>query len=321
MNTRKSLLLSSSLLLGILIVVLLSLLVIGDSGKAFWLAHTPVVERPTATPTDMPTFTPTPIPPTPTPTPPPPLTYLMAHGNQQLQEIALTFDDGPSPGYTDAILPILQRYHILATFFMLGVWVQRYPDLARAVVAGGHTIGDHSWAHPDLTRLSNGQITWQLTTTRDTIEQVTGTQPVIFRPPYGAYTRRVLDIAASLNLSSILWNVDPRDWARPGSDAIVNRVLNSTQPGSIILLHDGGGNRSQTVDALPTIIEQLQARGLVFVTIPQMLRHLAASGAARASLSGTPAASSPGSPARSALTWRDLITQRNRRRARSDTQP
>ena len=279
MHTRRPLWLSSSVLSGTLIVALLSLLVSGDSGKAFGLLHPLIVQRQTATPTEMPPFTPTPIPPTPTPTPPPPLVYLAAHGNQHLPEIALTFDDGPSPGYTDAILAILHLHRVRATFFMLGVWVQRYPDLARAVVRSGCAVGDHTWGHPDLTRLSNDQIIWQLTTTRDTIQQVTGVRPTLFRPPYGAYTFRVLDIAASLKLSSIVWNVDPKDWARPGSDAIINRVLSTTQNGSIILLHDGGGNRSQTIAALPTIIEQLEARGFVFVTIPELLSHLASTGA------------------------------------------
>ena len=203
-----------------------------------------------------------------------PQVYLTAHGNQQLPEIALTFDDGPSPGYTNTILAILERYHIHATFFMLGVWVQRYPDLARAVFADGDVIGDHTWGHPDLTKLGNDQINQQLANTRDIIQQTTGARAALFRPPYGAYTRRVLDLAAALQFSTIVWSVDPRDWSRPGTDAIMSRVLNATQNGSIILLHDGGGDRSQTVAALPTIIEQLQQRGFTFVTIPQLLIHL-----------------------------------------------
>ncbi len=247
--------------------VLLALLVIGDSSGIFRLAQPPAAvhqkKKPAATPT-----------PSPTPTPPPPLVYLMAHGNPKLREIALTFDDGPSPGYTQAILGVLRHYHVRATFFMLGIWVQRYPDLARAVVADGHAVGDHTWNHPDLTGLSASQVRWQLTRTRSIIQKITGVVPYLFRPPYEAFNRQILDIAHSLKLSTILWNIDPSDWARPGVSVIINTVLTNAQNGSIILMHDGGGNRSQTVKALSTIIEHLQHRGFTFVTIPQMLRHL-----------------------------------------------
>ncbi|HEY7350108.1 MAG TPA: polysaccharide deacetylase family protein [Ktedonobacterales bacterium] len=248
------------LFLAILVAVLLTLLVISDSRPSS-LAQQPA--RPTATPT-----------PTPTPTPPPPLVYLAAHGNPKLHEIALTFDDGPSAGYTRAILNVLQHYHVLATFFMLGIWVQRYPDLARAVVAAGDAVGDHTWNHLDLTTLSAHQITQQLTNTRNIIQQVTGVHPYVFRPPYEAYNRQVLDIAHSLKLSTILWNIDPHDWARPGVGSIISTVRVNAKNGAIILMHDGGGDRSQTVKALPTIIEQLQKRGFTFVTIPQLLVHL-----------------------------------------------
>lgn len=270
---RKSLRSLSSVL--IVALVILSLLGISTSGQTGGAKHPPIAGK-TAAPTATPTPSPTPSPTRPPPPPfiPMPQVYLTAHGNQQLPEIALTFDDGPSPGYTNTILAILERYHIHATFFELGVWVQRYPDLARAVFADGDVIGDHTWGHPDLTKLGNDQINQQLANTRDIIQQATGVRTALFRPPYGAYTRRVLDLAAALQFSTIVWSVDPRDWSRPGTDAIISRVVNATQNGSIILLHDGGGDRSQTVAALPTIIEQLQQRGFTFVTIPQLLIHL-----------------------------------------------
>jgi peptidoglycan/xylan/chitin deacetylase (PgdA/CDA1 family) len=272
-------------------MALLSLLVIGDGTISLSFAHRVLLVRPTATPTDTPTPTPTAtFTPAPTATPQPPVVYLATHGNFNQPEIALTFDDGPSPGYTSAILDILAHYQVPATFYVLGVWVQRYPDLARAEVAAGHAIGDHSWGHPDLTRLSAGQVTGQLADTRAIIQQVMGVQTSIFRPPYGAYNRQILTIASGLGLSTILWNVDPRDWSRPGTGAIINNILGNTRNGSIILLHDGGGNRSQTVDALSTIIERLRARGFVFVSIPQLLSHLAlasgANGSAGAARSG-----------------------------------
>lgn len=262
------------LLLAALLLALLCLLITGSAS----LTTAPTITlapTPTATTTPTATSTPSPTPTsTPSPTPQPFQGKAIGHGDTSRREIALTFDDGPAPTYTAAILNILQQYHVPATFFMLGVWVQRYPNLARAVVSDGFAVGDHSWSHPDLTKLNASQITQQLSTTSQMIFQMTGTQPVLFRPPYGAYNRQVLNSAAALQLTTIIWNVDPRDWSRPGTGAIINNVLANTRNGSIILLHDGGGIRTQTVAALPTIIERLRARGFTFVTVPQMLQHL-----------------------------------------------
>jgi polysaccharide deacetylase family sporulation protein PdaB len=211
---------------------------------------------------------------TPAPTPEPPLIYLTAHGNPDLPEIALTFDDGPAPQYTEAILQVLRSHRVKATFFLLGRWVQQYPDLAREVVADGHAVGDHSWSHADLTQLSESQASQELTSTRDIIQQVTGVKTTLFRPPYRAYNRQLLDLAASLHFSTILWSIDPHDWEMPGVGPIISTALGNAQNGAIILMHDGGGDRSQTVAALSSIIERLQAQGFTFVTIPQMLSHL-----------------------------------------------
>ena len=249
------------------VAVLLGMLVIAVTVSASDMARQATAHSQASAPTPTPTATPT-------PTPPPPLVYLAAHGNPDLREIALTFDDGPAQGYTEAVLGVLRHYHVLATFFMLGIWVQRYPDLARAVVADGDAIGDHTWNHLDLTQLTASQIRQQLANTRSIIQKVTGVTSYLFRPPYEAFNRQVLNIAHALKLSTILWNVDPRDWARPGVSAIVNNILTNTHNGSIILMHDGGGDRSQTVKALATVIERLQKRGFTFVTIPQILRHL-----------------------------------------------
>jgi peptidoglycan/xylan/chitin deacetylase (PgdA/CDA1 family) len=205
---------------------------------------------------------------------PDPIVPVSFHGNYSLPEIALTFDDGPEPVYTADVLAILRQYGVHATFFMLGIWVQRYPDLAKAVQANGHAIGNHSWSHPDLTKLSSDDIQQQLASTVKVIKQALGVRPMLFRPPYEALDRRVLSIAASLKLSTILWDVDPADWMLPGAPAIASSVLSHLHDGAIILMHDGGGIRSQTVQALPTIIQQAHARGYQFVTIPQMLQRL-----------------------------------------------
>ncbi|HEY7123388.1 MAG TPA: polysaccharide deacetylase family protein [Ktedonobacterales bacterium] len=198
----------------------------------------------------------------------------ISHGNPHLPEIALTFDDGPSSGYTTQVLSVLRKYGVHATFFMLGEWVQRYPTLAQAVLADGHAVENHSWSHPNLTSLSTSAIQQQLANTSNVIQQTIGVAPAFFRPPYGSYNSRVLSVAGSLHLTPVLWDIDPRDWSRPGTSAIVNNVLSHLHNGAIILMHDGGGDRSQTVQALPTIIQQARARGYRFVTVPLLLAQL-----------------------------------------------
>jgi peptidoglycan/xylan/chitin deacetylase (PgdA/CDA1 family) len=200
---------------------------------------------------------------------------LLAHGPTHQPEIALTFDDGPSPEATLPLLAILRQYHVPATFFMLGRCAQRSPELVRAVVAAGHAVGNHSWDHPYLTHLSAAQVRAQLGRTQEALEQISGARPLLFRPPYGYYHRRTLAVCQALGLSAILWNVDPVDWSCPGSAAIRERVLSQLANGAIILLHDGvhdgEASRAQTLEALPEIIEEGQARGFRFVSLPHML--------------------------------------------------
>lgn len=199
---------------------------------------------------------------------------LLYHGNSNLPEIALTFDDGPNPLYTPQVLSILQRYGVKATFFCLGRQARAYPTLVKQEYDAGHVIGNHTWTHPNMTTLSAPSITWQLTTTSNILERITGDRPSFFRPPYGAFNSATLTGANQLGLTTTIWNVDPRDWSLPGTAVIVARVLYQVQKGSIILMHDGGGNRSQTIAALPTIITALRQRGFQFVTLQQLVDHL-----------------------------------------------
>ena len=198
-------------------------------------------------------------------------------GNPQLPEIALTFDDGPSPAATPQVLAILKRYQIHATFFDLGRQVQLYPDLVRQEIAAGCLVGDHTWSHPYLPGLTPDAIRKQIGNTSDMIAQVTGVRPIFFRPPYGAppfggtFNNNVFKIVNSFGLTTVIWNNDAKDWSLPGTATIVQRVLASARNGSIILLHDGGGNRQQTIGALPTIIETLLARHFRFVTMAQLV--------------------------------------------------
>jgi len=180
-----------------------------------------------------------------------PFNYPVFYGNTHLPEIALTFDDGPNPVYTPQILAILRAYHIQATFFDVGYLVKDFPDIVRQEFLQGNSIGNHSWSHPQLTNLSSAGIVSQLESTSNAIQAVTGVRPIVFRPPYGPFNREAIAQAFQQNLTTILWNNDARDWATPCTNVIVNRVLYSVHNGSIVLLHDGGGFRNQTVAALP----------------------------------------------------------------------
>lgn len=207
-----------------------------------------------------------------------PLQIPFAHGRQDFPEVALTFDDGPNPPYTSQILATLQNHHIHATFFTVGQQVKAYPNFGQQESDQGHLVENHSWSHDNFNTLTAESMSWQLTTTNDAVNKTVHILPKMFRPPYGAYNQTVLNRAASLNLTTVTWNVDSLDWTRPGTDGIVSRVLSETKNGSIVLMHDGGGDRSQTVAALPTIIGQLQQRGFCLVTVQQLLNHLSPNG-------------------------------------------
>jgi peptidoglycan/xylan/chitin deacetylase (PgdA/CDA1 family) len=184
-------------------------------------------------------------------------------------DVALTFDDGPSP-YTPTILSILRRYRAHATFFVVGREVQRYPELVRAEHLAGDEIGNHTYTHADLQYLTDSGIASQIESTQAAVHSAAGVEPAWMRPPYGAVDLRVAGVAASLGLQTILWSVDPRDWSLPGPEAIVTRVLAAVQPGSVVIMHDGGGDRSQTAEALLSILDSLRARGYRFLTLSEL---------------------------------------------------
>ncbi len=198
------------------------------------------------------------------------------HGRANQPKVALTFDDGPNPTYTPQILELLKQYNVQATFFAIGEHVQAYPQLVRQEYQEGHAVGNHTWTHPHLPEESRDRIQNELSRTSNVIEQATGTKPVLFRPPYGKVNWNVLKQSSQQGMTTILWSVDTLDWDQPSRtmDDIVNRALSEVGNGSILLLHDGGGNRSPTVAALPTIIINLQQRGYQFVTVQQMINHL-----------------------------------------------
>jgi peptidoglycan/xylan/chitin deacetylase (PgdA/CDA1 family) len=180
--------------------------------------------------------------------------------------IALTIDDGPSPEYTPQVLRLLAKYKVTATFSMIGLEVAAHPGLVREVAAAGHTIANHTWSHPDLAPLAPATVASQIDRAAGAIHHATGREPKLFRAPYGAWSPAVLDQCARAGLTPLDWSVDPRDWSRPGVPSIVANIMRNTRTGSIILEHDGGGNRSQTVAALKLVIPRLQDHGYHFTT-------------------------------------------------------
>jgi peptidoglycan/xylan/chitin deacetylase (PgdA/CDA1 family) len=174
--------------------------------------------------------------------------------------VRLTFDDGPNRTATPEILDTLAAHGVTATFFVVGQMAAAHPAIVRRESREGHTIGNHSWDHPNLTKLNQAQVESELQRTNDVIQQATGTAPTQWRPPYGARNPAVQAAAADVGLTSmVLWTVDPRDWADPPATTVRDRVLQAVRPGSIVLLHDGTG--ANTPEALPMILNGLADMG------------------------------------------------------------
>jgi peptidoglycan-N-acetylglucosamine deacetylase len=193
-------------------------------------------------------------------------------------EVAITFDDGPDPRWTPKILDMLKAANLKAAFFLTGVNAERYPALVRRIVNEGHEIGNHTYYHPNLALCWPEHVRLELNATQLLLETITGRATTLFRPPYAADTQpsqlselTPLQIAQDLNYLVVLENIDPEDWARPGSDVILQRVRQQRRDGNIILLHDGGGDRSQTVAALPRILSWLHIRGDTVVPLSRLL--------------------------------------------------
>lgn len=199
------------------------------------------------------------------------LPQVVFQGSSSKPEIALTFDDGPNPTATQQVLDILKHYHVHATFFCIGENVRDYPALVSQEQADGHIVGNHTWNHPDLTTVSVPVIQQQLTDTSAVLKNAAGVTPTLFRPPYGAINKTVQQQANQQHLQPVLWSIDTQDWSMPGTGAIVHAVLDHAGNGDIVLMHDGGGNRTQTIEALPQIIEGLQQQGFTLVTVPQLI--------------------------------------------------
>ena len=180
--------------------------------------------------------------------------------------VALTIDDGPSPVYTPQILRILRQYGITASFSMIGRNAAAFPGVAREVAAAGHMIVNHTWNHYNLGSMPAVAVQDEIAQATDAIHAATGQRPGMFRAPYGVWPPAVFRCCAQAGLTPLAWSVDPRDWSRPGVRAIVRDIVSDTRTGSIILDHDGGGNRSETVAALKIWLPRLLDAGYQFTT-------------------------------------------------------
>jgi peptidoglycan/xylan/chitin deacetylase (PgdA/CDA1 family) len=183
--------------------------------------------------------------------------------------IAVTFDDGPHATLTPALLDLLARNGIRATFFCLGKRVERYPEIVLRMTSAGHEIGNHSWGHPDLVTLTNDEVRSELQRTDSAIFQAAGVRPVLMRPPYGSLTELQCKwIGQEFGYKVILWNVDSLDWKEPGPDVIASRIVSLAKAGSIVLSHD---IQPQTIGAMPEVLAVLLARGFKFATVSELL--------------------------------------------------
>jgi len=197
-------------------------------------------------------------------------TSFVKEAGTQGRDVALTFDDGPGP-YTPEVLSVLEREHAPATFFVIGEELRYFGASTAREIRDGFAIGNHTETHPMLAHLSAHDQYEELFEQAARIELLDGPRPRLFRPPYGSFNATTFHELARLHQLMVLWSVDTGDYQQPGVETIVQRVIAGAKPGAIFLMHDAGGNRSETIAALPQIISELRKRGLHLVTVPQLL--------------------------------------------------
>jgi peptidoglycan/xylan/chitin deacetylase (PgdA/CDA1 family) len=236
-------------------------------------AAPPAVPEPAPDPSPAPAVSPAPAP-APSPSPvvsralDPAENRPLLELSRERRAVAITVDDGPDPRYTPAVLAALHRHGIRATFFVVGRNAAAHPSLVRAIADEGHHLANHSWSHPDLRHLPEAQVRDELQRTSELLEKATGRATTWFRAPGGDWAPVTMRVCSALGLRPMGWSVDPADWARPGTAKITSRVLGGVRPGSIVLNHDGGGDRSQTVAALRAYLPVLIDRGYAFTAPP-----------------------------------------------------
>ncbi|WP_164849706.1 polysaccharide deacetylase family protein [Niallia taxi] len=196
--------------------------------------------------------------------------------NDSKRFIALTFDDGPSP-YTLEILKILKTLQVKATFFILGESLDKYPGILQAIVEDGHSVANHTMNHPDITQISRDVLLEEIHTLNTELKKSAVQDIRFFRPPYGAINEETYQILHELGIIPVLWDIDTNDWDLSQEDQIEDRVMDGIRGEKeykIILMHDGGGPRERTVQALPRVIEKLKQKGYQFLTMPEYFYHV-----------------------------------------------
>jgi chitin deacetylase len=186
--------------------------------------------------------------------------------------IALTFDDGHWPQTTSKVLAVLKKQNVKATFFVVGKQVEQHPQLVKQAVAEGHAIGNHSWSH-QYHHYSSSAAAHELDKTAALVHKLTGVKTSLFRPPAGILNNGLVASAQQKKYAVVMWSIDSKDWrsGRTTKQALVDNLLKEAKSGGIVLLHDGGGDRSKTIEALPQLITQLKKHGYTFVTVPELL--------------------------------------------------
>lgn len=192
---------------------------------------------------------------------------ILRQGDPESKTVALTFDDGPHPAYTHHLLAVLDRYHVKATFFVVGKMAARHPESVREIFDAGHIVGNHTWGHRRLSKISDPSIAAEWEQCRAILYSITGERAVYCRPPGCSSNADVVLSAARQRMTTVLYTVNGRDYSLPGKNVILNRLLSLVKGGDIILLHDGV---QQTIDIMPKLIETLESRGYEFVTVAQM---------------------------------------------------
>jgi polysaccharide deacetylase family sporulation protein PdaB len=194
--------------------------------------------------------------------------------------VALTFDHSWGNKFTPSILDTLQKNNLKVTFFIMGPWAEKYPEVAKRMVADGHEIASHGYRHENYGDMTPEWVREDIQKSQQQIKAVTGVEPKLLRPPNGHYSQTSLKVTEELGYKTIIWNVDSLDWKNPGKDVIVERVVKRLKPGAIILLH-ASDTPVQTAEALPVLLEQIHAAGYKVVTVGDLLANYADKGLKR----------------------------------------
>src|SRR5262249_22000161 len=213
-----------------------------------------------------------------------PMAWVINRNGGAKGKVALTFDDGPDPQYTPAILDILKAKNAPATFFVVGINAEQHPDLLKREVAEGHEIGNHTFTHPNIAEISDTQFALELKATQVAFESIVGRSSYLFRPPFAEDSEpdtpdqvHPLEFASKLRFVTVGMQIDPRDWTRPGKQTILTEAIKQARTtakagtGNVVLLHDSGGDRHETIEALPELIDQLRAEGFELVTVSDLM--------------------------------------------------